>query len=82
MCGFNDELHEVYFALNTFRVIKSRRMRWVQRVPRMGERRGEYGLLVGKPERKRLLVTQRLGWEDISVNVQGVGWACGLDWPG
>jgi len=41
-------------------------------VPRMGERRDEYGLLVGKPERKRLLVTRRRGWEDIAVNAQGV----------
>ena len=50
-------------------------------MPRMGEKRGEYGLLVGKPERKRLIVTRGLGWEDISVNVQGVGWSHGLDWP-
>jgi hypothetical protein len=48
----------------------------------MGERRGEYGLLVGKPERKKLLVTSRLGWEDITVNAQGVEWARGLDWLG
>jgi hypothetical protein len=48
----------------------------------MGKRRDEYGLLVGKSERRRLLVTPRLGWEDISVNAQGVRWTHGLDWPG
>ena len=35
-----------------FRVIKSRRMRWAGHVARMGERRGIYRVLVGKPEGK------------------------------
>jgi len=35
------------------RVIKSRRMRWVGRVARMGKVRGVYRVLVGKPEGKR-----------------------------
>jgi hypothetical protein len=32
------------------RVMKSRRMRWAGHVARMGERRGVYRVLVGKPE--------------------------------
>jgi hypothetical protein len=32
------------------RVIKSRRLRWAGHVARMGERRGTYRALVGKPE--------------------------------
>ena len=32
------------------RVIKSRRMRWAGHVARMGEERGVYRVLVGKPE--------------------------------
>ena len=40
---------------STVRVIKSRRMRWAGHVERMGERRGVYRGLVGKPEGKRLL---------------------------
>ena len=31
-------------------VIKSRRVRWAGHVVRVGERRGEYRILVGKPE--------------------------------
>ena len=37
------------------RVIKSRRMRWAGHVSRMGEERGAYRVLVGKPEGKRPL---------------------------
>ena len=39
---------------------KSRRMRWAGHVARMGERRGAYRVLVGKPEGKRLLGRHRL----------------------
>jgi len=35
------------------RVMKSRRMRWVGHVARLGERRAVYRVLMGKPERKR-----------------------------
>jgi len=34
---------------NIFRVISSRRMRWVGHIACMGERRGVYRVLVGKP---------------------------------
>jgi len=34
------------------RVIKSKRMRWAGNVARMGEKRGVYRVLVGKPEGK------------------------------
>jgi hypothetical protein len=33
-------------------MIKSRRLRWAGHVARMGERRGAYRILVGKPEGK------------------------------
>jgi hypothetical protein len=46
----NDELHSLYFSPNIVRVIKSRRMSWVGHVARMGERRGVYRILVGRPE--------------------------------
>jgi len=45
-------------------VIKSRRMRWTGHVARMGDRRGVYRILVGKPEGKRPLGRPRLTWED------------------
>jgi hypothetical protein len=51
----NDELHSLYSSPNIVRVIKSRRMRWVGHVARMGERRGVYRVLVGRPEGRRPL---------------------------
>jgi hypothetical protein len=56
---------EYLFSSPSFvRVIKSRRMRWEGHVARMGERRGVYRVLVGKPEGKRPLVRPRRRWED------------------
>jgi hypothetical protein len=43
----NEELNDLYFSPNIFRVIKSRRMRWAGHVARMEERRCVYRLLVG-----------------------------------
>jgi hypothetical protein len=37
----NVELHSLYSSPNIVKVIKSRRMRWVGHVARMGEGRGE-----------------------------------------
>jgi len=51
----NEELNDLYSSPNIVRVIKSRKMRWAGHVTRMGERRGVYRVLVGKPERKRTL---------------------------
>ena len=48
----NDELTVLYSSPNIVRVIKSRRMRWAEHVAHMGERRGVYRVLVGKPEEK------------------------------
>jgi hypothetical protein len=56
------------------RVVKSRRMRWAGHVARMGEDRGVYRLLVGKPEGKRPLGRPRRRWEDnIKMDFQEVG---------
>jgi hypothetical protein len=60
----NDELHSLYFSPNIVRVIKSRRMRWVGHVARMGEGRGVYRVLVGRPEGERPLGRPRRRWED------------------
>jgi hypothetical protein len=46
----------------------------------MGERRGVYRVLVGKPEGKRPFVGPRRRWEDIiKVDFQEVGCG-GMDW--
>ena len=49
---------------NIVRVIKSRRMRWAGHVARMGEERGAYRVLVGKPERRSTLGRPRRKWVD------------------
>jgi hypothetical protein len=53
-----------FYRSSLVRVIKSRRMRWVGHVAWMGEDRGVYRILVGKPERRRPLGRPRSRWED------------------
>jgi len=76
----NEELNNFYSSRNIVRVIKSRRMRWAGYVARMGEKRGVYRVLVGKPEGKRPLGRPR--WVDnIRTDLQEV--RCGnVDWIG
>ena len=45
-----EELNDLYCSPSIVRVIKSKRMRWTGHVARMGEGRGVYRVLVGKPE--------------------------------
>jgi len=52
---FNEERNDLYSSPNIVRVIKSRRMRWAGNVGRIGEERGVYRVLVGKPEGRRPL---------------------------
>jgi len=50
-------------------------MRWAGYAARMGEKRGVYRVLVGKPEGKRPLQRPRRRWEDnIKIDLQEVGW--------
>ena len=51
----NEELNDLYTSPNIVRVMKSRRMKWAVHVAHMGEKRGVYRILVGKPEGKRPL---------------------------
>ena len=78
----NEELNDLYSSPNTVRVIKSRRMRWAGHVARMGEERGVYRVLEGKPEGKRPLVRpRRRRVDNIRMDLQEVG--CGyMDWIG
>jgi hypothetical protein len=76
----NDELHSLYSSPNTVRVIKSRRMRWAGHVAPMGEGRGVYRVLVGRPEGKRPLGRHRRRWEDNikmdfrEIGIDGANW--------
>jgi hypothetical protein len=51
----NKELYALYSSPNIIRMIKSRRLRWAGHVARVGERRGAYRALVGKPEGRKHL---------------------------
>jgi len=51
----NEELNDLYCSPNIVRVIKSIIMGWAGNVARMGDWRGVYRVLVGKPEKKRPL---------------------------
>ena len=74
----NEELRDLYSLPNIVRVVKSRRMRLVGHVARMGEGRGVHRVLVGKPEGKRPLRPRRR-WEDnIKMDFREVGG--GGDW--
>ena len=58
------------------------RMRWAGHVARMGEERGVYKVLVGKPEGKRPLGRPRRRWVDnIRMVLQEVGYGS-VDWIG
>jgi hypothetical protein len=63
-------------------VITSRRIRWAGHVARMGEGRGAYRILVGRPEGRIPLGRLRRRWEDnIKMDLQEVGWGGGcMDW--
>ena len=70
----------MYSSPNIVQVIKLSRIRWAGHVAHMGERRGAYRVLVGKPEGNRPLGRPRHRWEDnIKMDLQEV--QCGvMDW--
>jgi hypothetical protein len=54
-------------------------MRWAGHVANMGEKRGAYRILKGRPEGRRPLGRPRCRWDDnIKIDLQEVGW--GMDW--
>jgi hypothetical protein len=65
------------------RIMIKSRMRWAGHVARMGERRGVYRVLVGKPEGKRPLGRPRSRCENILrliFRTYGVRVWTGLSW--
>jgi hypothetical protein len=68
----NEELHDLYSFLNIG--MTKPRMRWAGHIAHMGDRRGAYRILVGKPEERRPLVRHRRRWEsNIRINPREVG---------
>jgi hypothetical protein len=78
----NEELHNLYSSPSIIRILKSRRMRWVGHVARIGEKWNVYRLLVGKPEGKRLPGGRRRRWIDnIKIDLLEIGLII-VDWIG
>jgi hypothetical protein len=78
----NEELRDFYSSRSIITLMKSRRMRWVGHVARIGERRNAYRLLVGKPEGTRPLGRPRCRWVDnIMMDLGDMGWG-DVDWIG
>jgi hypothetical protein len=77
---YNEEHNNLYSSPSIVWVIKLRRIRWLERVVHMREKRGIYRVLVRKPEGKRPLGRPRCRWENnIKMDLQEVG--CGV-WTG
>jgi hypothetical protein len=60
----NEELDVLYSSPNIVRVIECGRMGWAGHVAHMGEGRGMYKVLVGKPGGKKTLGRPRHRWEE------------------
>jgi hypothetical protein len=76
----NEALHGLYSSPSIVRVIKARRMRCAGYVARMGEVRGAYNILVGRPEGRRPLGRPRRKWEDnIKMDLRETGFG-DVDW--
>jgi hypothetical protein len=76
----SEELHNLHSSTDIIRQIKSRQMRCVGHVARMGEDRKLYEVFVGKPEGKRPRGRPRRRWEDgmrMDLRETGLG-GCGL----
>jgi hypothetical protein len=69
----NDELHSLYSSPNIVRVIKSRRIGWAGHMARMGEGRGVYRRLVGRPEGTKPQGRPRRRWDNIKMDLREIG---------
>jgi hypothetical protein len=60
--------------------LRRRRIRWAGHVARVGEVRGAYNILVGRPEGRRPLGRPRRRWEDkIKMDFREIGFG-DVDW--
>jgi hypothetical protein len=77
----NEELYALYSSPNIIRVIKSRRLGWIEHVARMWKRTIACSVWVGKPEVRSPLERPRCIWKDNikmdrgnRLNRSGSGW--------
>jgi hypothetical protein len=76
----NEELHGLYSSPSIIRVIKAKRMIWAGHVARIGEVRGAYNILVGRPDGRRPLGRPRRRLEDnIKMDLGEIGFG-DVDW--
>jgi hypothetical protein len=76
----DEELHGLYSSPSIVRVIIARRMRWAGHMAHMGEVRGAYNILVGRPGGRRPLGRPRSRWEDnIKMDLREIGFG-DVDW--
>jgi hypothetical protein len=69
------ELYDLYSSPNFIWEIKSRRKRWGGHVACIGDKRGAYRVLIGKPVGKRSLGRPWHRWGDnTKMDLQEVGW--------
>ena len=80
ICSVDTSHYDLYSSPNIVLVIKARKMRSAGLVVRMGERRGVYRVLLGKPEGERPLGRPRHRWKDtIKMDLWEVGCG-GMNW--
>jgi hypothetical protein len=71
-CAFHRPVQKVFLR---YWYVATHRLRWAGHVARMGERRGAFRALVGKPEGRRPLGGPKHRWENnIKMDVREVGW--------
>jgi hypothetical protein len=76
----NEELYSPHSSPDIIQVIKQRGMRLARNVARIGERKGAYRVLVGKPDEETLLGRPGHSWEhNIKIDLQEVESGHGLD---
>jgi hypothetical protein len=69
----NEELHNLYSSPSIIRIIKSKSMRSVGHLARIGEKRTAYRMLVGRPEGKGPLGKPRRRWVyNIKMDLRGI----------
>jgi hypothetical protein len=76
----NEELHGLNSSPSIVKLIKVRRKRWAGHVARMGDVRGAYNILVGRPEGRSPLGRPKRRWEDnIKMDLREIGFG-DADW--
>jgi hypothetical protein len=69
----NGEFHHLYSFPSIIRMIKTRRMKFMEHVACMIEKRNACRFLIGKPEEQRPLEKGKLKWEStITMNLREI----------